>query len=454
MAAPTIYRSTDANAPVLFGGGGSLITLLDACLVNGYGSAFATGTLTHDTVAPADGDTVTIGSQTYTFKTAIGSTPNNVLIGGTNLATLQNLQQAINGNGTVGTTYPTGTLPSPEAWCPTVAYPVMTITARKGGTAGNSIALARASAGTPHFAVSGATLTGGSGTDSKASLGWTKPIVGTNWQWVAYKEPAGCGFYLQLDDSGPGTGGARDGRGNGYETLAAFASGTGPFPTSAQAANGVAIRKSTSLDTVARAWTLIGDDRTFYLFTYSGDTAGNAHGFSFGDVYSLLTGEAYKCLIMGGTTESASAVTTSIFGQLGQFSAVTSMTGHWLPRNFAGVGGSTAFVKMGDYGASGGAGGAVAAAGVVGFPNPSDGGLYLAPIRIIDGATPGATTSGTLDMRGRLRGLYQVCHAVASFADGDTFSGAGDYAGRNFMIIKIVGSAMYAVETTTWDISA
>lgn len=38
-----IYRSTDVSAPVLSGTVGSLITVLDACLVNGYGSKSAAG---------------------------------------------------------------------------------------------------------------------------------------------------------------------------------------------------------------------------------------------------------------------------------------------------------------------------------------------------------------------------------------------------------------------------
>lgn len=40
MTSPTVnfYSSTDANAPVLNGSPGSLITVLNACLVNGYGS--------------------------------------------------------------------------------------------------------------------------------------------------------------------------------------------------------------------------------------------------------------------------------------------------------------------------------------------------------------------------------------------------------------------------------
>ena len=40
---PTVYRSTDTDAPVLTGITGSLIAVLDACLVNGYGDKSAAG---------------------------------------------------------------------------------------------------------------------------------------------------------------------------------------------------------------------------------------------------------------------------------------------------------------------------------------------------------------------------------------------------------------------------
>lgn len=43
MAAPIVYKSTDASAPTLNGQKGSLITVLKACLVNGYGSKAAAG---------------------------------------------------------------------------------------------------------------------------------------------------------------------------------------------------------------------------------------------------------------------------------------------------------------------------------------------------------------------------------------------------------------------------
>src|SRR4051794_28273069 len=133
MLAPAIYRSTDTNAPVLFGGGGSLITLLDAILVNGYGSAFASGVITSDGTIPSDGDTVTVGSVIYTFRpSAVMSTapPYSVNLGLSPINSIANLKSAINGTGVVSADYTAGTIANPDVWTPSTASP-LTITARK-----------------------------------------------------------------------------------------------------------------------------------------------------------------------------------------------------------------------------------------------------------------------------------------------------------------------------------
>lgn len=75
-----------------------------AIYVTSYGNQ-ATGTLTSNNTAPSDGDTVTIGSTTYTFKTALTPTAGEVLINSTADAALLNLIRAINHSGTAGTDY-------------------------------------------------------------------------------------------------------------------------------------------------------------------------------------------------------------------------------------------------------------------------------------------------------------------------------------------------------------
>lgn len=113
----------------------------------------ATGTVTF-TENPADGDTLKIGSTTYTFKTSPAAA-NDVAIKETVYETAQNLADVINGDSgeaSAGTTSPSLDV-SAE-----VEAGVMTLTARTAGTAGNSLALVQ----TGDFAnVSGATLSGG-----------------------------------------------------------------------------------------------------------------------------------------------------------------------------------------------------------------------------------------------------------------------------------------------------
>jgi hypothetical protein len=65
----------------------------------------ATGVLTSDNTAPADGATVTIGTKVYTFKTTLTPTEGQVLINSTADAALLNLIRAINHTGTANTDY-------------------------------------------------------------------------------------------------------------------------------------------------------------------------------------------------------------------------------------------------------------------------------------------------------------------------------------------------------------
>jgi hypothetical protein len=75
-----------------------------------------------------------------------------------------------------------------------------------------------------------------------------------------------------------------------------------------------------------------------------------------------------------------------------------------------------------------------------------DGAIWLAPLTLVDNQ-PATWT------RGKLRGLVQYMHTVASFADQDTVAGAGPFAGRTFLLFKTTGnSAAYCIDITgPWD---
>lgn len=121
--------------------------------------ASATGTLTSTGVAPSDGDTVTIDTTIYTYKTTLTGAAYEVLIGASAAAALDNLKSAINATAGAGTTYGTGTAAHPTVYAITNTNTTQVVVAKLGGTAGNSIATTETSG---QLSWGGGTLSGGS----------------------------------------------------------------------------------------------------------------------------------------------------------------------------------------------------------------------------------------------------------------------------------------------------
>lgn len=107
----------------------------------------------------SNAETVTIGTHVYTFKTALTPAADEVLIGASGAASLQNLTDAINGTGTPGTQYGTGTAVNADGTASYDGISTITFTDGTVGTAGNSVATTTTAA---HAAWGGATLSGGS----------------------------------------------------------------------------------------------------------------------------------------------------------------------------------------------------------------------------------------------------------------------------------------------------
>jgi len=104
--------------------------------------ASAVGTLTSTGTAPADGDTVTVGRYTYTFRAALTSpsVTGEVLIGVSAAVALDNLKSAVNGTAGAGTTYADGTLVNDEATATTNTDTTQVFQAFYSGAAGNDVA--------------------------------------------------------------------------------------------------------------------------------------------------------------------------------------------------------------------------------------------------------------------------------------------------------------------------
>lgn len=120
----------------------------------------ATGTVTSNNTNVSDGNVVTIGTTTYTFKTALTPTTGEVLIGTSADASLLNLINAINATGVNGTDYQIDaahpTVVADAAVSSTHVFKLYAVGAP--GTAGNAIALTKTAT---TLTVSGSTLLGG-----------------------------------------------------------------------------------------------------------------------------------------------------------------------------------------------------------------------------------------------------------------------------------------------------
>lgn len=100
----------------------------------------ATALLIFTGTALTDGDTVTIGTRTYTFKTVLTGAANEVLIGAVT-ASLANLKAAVNGTAGIGVTYGHGTVAHTAVVAATLTgTTALTFEATTPGESGNTIA--------------------------------------------------------------------------------------------------------------------------------------------------------------------------------------------------------------------------------------------------------------------------------------------------------------------------
>ncbi len=158
VTAGTVTGTTIAFGANVAGAGGNFIS--GSASTGTFATVDFTGGL--DAGAPpvaTGGDTVTVGTQTYTFVTALSSTPtaNEVLVGATEAASLTNLANAVNGGSGAGASYGAPTVANTSASA--LATPTsVAFTALAKGTAGNGIATS--STGTSN-AFAGTSLTQG-----------------------------------------------------------------------------------------------------------------------------------------------------------------------------------------------------------------------------------------------------------------------------------------------------
>jgi len=303
----------------------------------------------------------------------------------------------------------------------------------------------------------------GTGSYFKPAAGWSKPCPDSASTAGGFKQASGSQFSMFVNDSAPTTGlTATEASLVGWQYLSSsippagilntgsVGTGYGQFPTPIQLLTfgHLVIRKSVTASSVARQWILAADASTMYMWIQTGDNGSRYWHFGFGEFYSLKgPTDLWRCFIYGGHATGAAnnwCDTMSAGSQdAGRQSNINSLTvglnGHYLAANASGTGGSVFNAVKGDQGLSSTSGisgtsnQASIIDGIMASPNPYDGSYYISPLWVVE--------PPSINIRGRYRGLYQICHPATTFTVGQKLDGSGTYAGKTFMVITVGGNS-------------
>lgn len=275
------------------------------------------------------------------------------------------------------------------------------------------------------------------GYGAKPAAGWSKAFSGVN--KAAYRMGGGARMYLWLDDA-PGT----YANARGYQSMSDVDTGTGQFPTTAQAAFSCLIKSNTA-DTTARTWLLFADHRTLYLFVLTGNTTSTiVHTpFAFGEFDSFVPADPYNVMIAPAFSAATSntSFNAAMLGNCGYHygGSWSSSADLFAAGSVAGVPSSAAvqFCLASGLGQCYSTDARKPAYGHIAYPNGAEGGLYVSRKLLIEyaGVNSGAYNC-TFHVRGLLRGLWVPLHFWSTFNHGDVFSGAGPESARSFEIIR------------------
>ena len=256
MASPVdtsvkFFHSGQIGAPVLTGAVGSMIALLDACLVNGFGIKSIDSLVVAGGVA-----TITItGTHSAQVDTVI------LVAGVTNLTTL---------NGEQKVTAVTAT---------TISF----ATAAANGTATGTI------------------------TVKQAPAGWAKPFWGTNLAVYRSNDVTSNRRYVRVADTT-----TYAARVVVYEAMTAVSTGTGPMPTAAQVSGGAYLSKVSTVfaTTDVSQWAIFANGKRVFLFVADYIAAGPSYDggrlYGWGDFPSLKSGDVYNTFLCAGSNNTYS----------------------------------------------------------------------------------------------------------------------------------------------------
>lgn len=249
MSEVIFYTSDEVGAPALTSTAGSLISLLDACLLNGFNAKSVVS-------AATAGGVCTLSVSVHNF-----SNGRKVLVAGLTTSALNGVKKitVIDAN--------------------TISYAAVGVA--DGAQAGTA-------------------------TVKRAPLGWTKLFGDTQTGMYQRGDVSVSAYCLRVDDS---TTNAADGYSRASVVLAPtdFNTYTERFPLASQNQDAQPqVFWTRGFTTSPDHWTLVGDGTTFYLFAKgnSSDSLGFQAPRGFGDLISLVAGDTHGAFIGGDTVRN------------------------------------------------------------------------------------------------------------------------------------------------------
>lgn len=242
------FYSAMAGAPVLNGVAGSLIAVLDACLVTGWG------------LKAVDSATVSAGVCRLNFASGKSAAEVDavILVAGATPTGLNGEQKVTAVSGT---------------W-------VEFKTALPDGAVTGSVSF------------------------KMAPAGWTRPFAGTNLAVYQSPNPQSTKMLVRVDDTG-----TTSCRLRGYETMTDINSGAGLFPLDVQISGGGWMNKSASANSSAVRWRIVANDCTVYIniVGYSASVAGGEAGRTvlMGDFQAFAPGGDPYAFALGCSTSGS-----------------------------------------------------------------------------------------------------------------------------------------------------
>ncbi len=250
-----------------------------------------------------------------------------------------------------------------------------------------------------------ATPAGGTIIARVAPLGWESPFTGDNKAAYRSLEESSNKMYLRVDETSISGGTAA----NGYLTTSASVQMCERM-TDIDTTTGVSQvywRKSADVSATARSWIIVGDEKRFYLFV-CWSLLSNSTCYSpyfFGDVIPFKSGDSYSSVVAGyyqlGTSSNSPQAYIGTDNDIGLCVTSTTSNGIITARSFSQVGGSvfSAFTTGGLSSVQ-----LTSASSQITFPNQSDNGVFVMPAMIWD--------KSPATLRGRVPGYYFPLHGI------------------------------------------